>query len=58
MNYHFIGSGDASWGIGHWLPDEDYWHGHSAPCDHNWELKHMFTSSYEKCTKCGAERDV
>jgi hypothetical protein len=56
MTYQFVGSGDASWGQ-HYYSDE-YWTGHSQGCDHNWELKHMFTSSYEKCTKCGAERDV
>jgi hypothetical protein len=56
MSYKFVGTGDAS--IDHWVIDEDYWTGYSTPCNHNWELKHMFTSSYEKCTKCGAERDV
>jgi len=36
---------------------EDYWLGYKYACGHDWELHHMFTSSYERCKKCGEERD-
>lgn len=26
--------------------------------EHDWEIKYLFTSKYEKCKKCGEERNL